>query len=69
MYIVLEYATYLSLVIVFAGLLFGVTVLVIVTESGAERLTKATLHVANHARVLAADLVHAKMFWRGPSST
>ena len=69
MYIVLEYVAYLSLVIVFAGLLFGVTVLFVLTESGAERLTKATLHVANRARALAADLVHAKMFWRGPSST
>lgn len=69
MYIVLEYATYLIGILVLAGLLFGATVLVVLTESGTERLTKATLHVANHARALAADLAHAKMSWHRPSST
>jgi hypothetical protein len=69
MYIVLEYLTYLLGALVLAGVLFGASILVMLTQSGAERLRKATRHVATQARVLAGDLARAKMFWRRPSST
>ena len=69
MYTALEYLTYLLGVLVFTGLFFGVTVLLMLTQYGAERLTKATRHLANQARVFAADLAHNKKFRRTQSST
>jgi gas vesicle protein len=55
MYVVLEYLTYLLGVLVVGGLIFGATVLLMLAESGAERLSKATRKITAQARLLAAE--------------
>lgn len=69
MYVILEYLTYLLGVLVFGALLFGATLLAILAESGAERLTKATRHVAAQARLVAAEkLSPARLFRHFPEN-